>query len=471
MIRSASKNICSVRQRPIPSAPNSRAVRQSSGVSALARTPSRRFLSAQAIKVPKSPTSSGWTVGTAPSMTSPEAPSMVITAPSAMSWPPTRIRLRLVVDGEHPRARDAGPAHAAGDDGGVAGHAAARGQYALGRVHAVNVLGAGLDPDQDHLLAGRRPFLGGVGVEHRLAAGGAGRGGQALGDDLAVGLGIERGMEQLVERGGIDPEHRLLLADQAFADHVDGDAQRRLGGALAGAGLQHPERAALDRELDVLHVAIVALEQVEDPGQLGEHVGHRLFHRRRLGAGALARSQRQILRGADAGDDVLALGVDQIFAIISALAGGGIAGEGDAGRRGLAHIAEHHRLDVDRGAPVAGDMVDAAIGPGALRLPGAEHRADRAPELIVHVLREGPAPKLLDQLAVAPRQPLPVGRLELGVEMDALVLLGDLERLLERAVIEAQDDVGIHLDEAAIAVPGEARRRPRRRRGPARSRR
>ena len=55
---------------------------------------------------------------------------------------------------------------------------------------------------------------------------------------------------------------------------------------------------------------------------------------------------------------------------------------------------------------------------------------------------------------------------QIGVEMDALILLGDLERLLEQAVIEAEHDVGIHLDEAAIAVPGEARRRPRRRRGP-----
>ena len=78
MIRSASKNMCSVRQRPMPSAPNSRAVRQSSGVSALARTLRRRFASAQTISVPKSPTSSGCTVGTSPSITSPVGPSMVM---------------------------------------------------------------------------------------------------------------------------------------------------------------------------------------------------------------------------------------------------------------------------------------------------------------------------------------------------------------------------------------------------------
>ena len=40
--------------------------------------------------------------------------------------------------------------------------------------------------------------------------------------------------------------------------------------ALAGAGLQQVQRAALDRELDVLHVAVVALEQVHRLGQLRE---------------------------------------------------------------------------------------------------------------------------------------------------------------------------------------------------------
>jgi hypothetical protein len=101
--------------------------------------------------------------------------------------------------------------------------------------------------------------------------------------------------------------------------------------------------------------------------------------------------------------------------------------------------------------------VEPAVGLGALRLPGAEHGADRAPELFVDVLREGPAPEFLDQILVGGDQALEVGGVEIGVEVDALVLLGDLQRFLERAVIEAEHDVGVHLDEAAIAVPGEAR--------------
>ena len=70
-MRSPSKNMCSVRQRPMPSAPNSRAARASFGVSALARTCMRRTASAQPISVPKSPVSSGCSVGTRPSKTSP----------------------------------------------------------------------------------------------------------------------------------------------------------------------------------------------------------------------------------------------------------------------------------------------------------------------------------------------------------------------------------------------------------------
>ena len=68
-------------------------------------------------------------------------------------------------------AGHAGLAHAARHHGGVAGLAAARGQYALGRDHAVHVVGIGLDPNQDHRLAFLSVLLGAVGVEDRLAAG------------------------------------------------------------------------------------------------------------------------------------------------------------------------------------------------------------------------------------------------------------------------------------------------------------
>ena len=61
--RSSSKNMCSVRQRPMPVAPKARATRASWGVSALARTFKRRSRSAQSRSLRKASTaaiSSAW---------------------------------------------------------------------------------------------------------------------------------------------------------------------------------------------------------------------------------------------------------------------------------------------------------------------------------------------------------------------------------------------------------------------------
>ena len=65
--------------------------------------------------------------------------------------------LGLGVDVERLGAAHARTAHAAGDDGGVGGLAAAAGEDAAGGDHAAQVVGVGLLADQDHVLAARRP--------------------------------------------------------------------------------------------------------------------------------------------------------------------------------------------------------------------------------------------------------------------------------------------------------------------------
>jgi len=80
-MRVSSKNMCSVRQSPMPSPPNLMAVRASSGVSALTRTPSLRTESAHAISVPNSPDNFGSIIGIRPASTCPSEPSIVMTSP------------------------------------------------------------------------------------------------------------------------------------------------------------------------------------------------------------------------------------------------------------------------------------------------------------------------------------------------------------------------------------------------------
>ena len=122
----------------------------------------------------------------------------------------------------------------------------------------------------------------------------------------------------------------------------------------------------------------------------------------------------------------------------------------------MAHVAEDHGLDVDGGAPGGGDVVQAAIGVGAGVHPGAEDGADGAPELFVGVHREGRALLLLDHLLVFGDDLAPVIGRQGGVFVDAGVEFGVLDDLFEAMMIDAEDDGAIHLDEAAIAVPGEA---------------
>jgi hypothetical protein len=263
-------------------------------------------------------------------------------------------------------------------------------------------------------------------------------------------------MQKLIEGRRIDAVHSLVLRDQPFARQLDGDAQGRLRGALAVARLQHPELLLLDGELHVLHVAVMPLENAVDAHELRIGLRHCGFHRRLVGGGRLARLLGDVLRRADAGDDILALGVDEELAVELLLARRGIAREGDAGRRGLAHVAEHHRLHVHRGAPARRNAVKLAVLDGAAVHPGAEHRADGAPELLLRILREGRAELARDDRLVGRDQALPVGGGKIGVESEALAVLVGVEGLLEMMVIDAEHDVRIHRDEAAIAVEGEA---------------
>ena len=104
------------------------------------------------------------------------------------------------VDTHGTGADDAGNAHAAGNHRRMAGHAAARGEDALGGMHAVNVLRAGLDAHQNDLAAflfGDDRLLGG---EDDLAGRRPRRGRQAGADDVAMHARIDRRVQKLIER-------------------------------------------------------------------------------------------------------------------------------------------------------------------------------------------------------------------------------------------------------------------------------
>ena len=369
-------NMCSVRQRPIPSAPNSRAFAASSGVSALARTRSRRASSAQPRIVSKFSSIAGGTSGTgADDHASRSAVDRELIALAQLDLAEPN-GSGLQVDRERVAACHARLSHPARDDGGVRGHPAVCRQDAARVDQAVDVVGRRLPADEHDVDALSPALLGEVGVEHDGARGGAGRRVEPFRDDVDVGAGVDHRVQELVELTGVDTGDGLLARDEALLGHLDADPQRGLRGSLPRPGLEQEEPSLLDRELDVLHLPVVLLEAIERARELGVGVREELAH-------PLDRLGR-----ADAGDDVLALCVDEELAVEAPLPRRRVAREADPGARRVALVPEHHLDDVDRGAEVVRDVVRPSVDPGARRFPGVEHRTRGAVQLLAGVRGE-----------------------------------------------------------------------------------
>ena len=359
--------------------------------------------------------------------------------------------LGVIVDGNTvvvAAAGDAAGAHTTGNNGSVAGHTAADGQDALRDLHADDILGAGLQTDQNDLLPSivLDLLLCILSREDNAAAGRSRRSSQTLADSLGSlqGSGIELGMQQGVELLGLNAQHSGLLGDNALINEVAGDLQSSLRGTLAVTGLQHEELAILDGELHVLHILVVVLEAGSDLNELIVNLGHLLMQ--------LADGRRST----DTGNDILALSIDQVLAHQLLLAGSGVTGESNAGAGAHAGVTEGHLLHVDSGAPLVGDLVHLTIHIGAGVVPRAENGLDGADQLLLRVLRELLALLLEVDLLELLDQLLQIIGSQVDVLRNTLALLHGVDALLKEALAQLHDNIRVHLDEAAVAVVGKA---------------
>jgi hypothetical protein len=245
-------------------------------------------------------------------------------------------------------------------------------------------------------------------------------------------------VKQRVERAGVDRPDRLRAGQQAFLDGVDGEAHRRARMPLCAARLEHVEAPLLDRELRVLHVAVVTFERAQD------------LEQPRPDAGEPVVELREVERGAHAGDHVLALRVDQEVAARLGRPCDLVARErhARAGRR--AAVAEDHLLHVDGGAPVVGDVVETAVGDRARAVPGLEDGEDRLLELLARVGRE------VVQRGEAVGELAQRRGIEVGVQPGAALGLHPGDLPFEALARDAAHDVPEHLHEPAVRVPCEA---------------
>src|SRR6185503_1203683 len=361
----------------------------------------------------------------------------------------------VIIDLDRGRAADADFSHLPRHQCRVRRDTPSRRQDPFGGNHAAEIFRRRLYAHEQHGLAFLRGSDGSLGVQINLSGGGARPGGQPGCDRFRLvdfGRVEYRGKELFELVGGITHDRRLPV-DQLLLLHVHGELERRHSSALAVARLQHVDDAVFDGEFEVLHVLEVLLERLPNPLELLVRLRQVLFQV----------SNR--LRRADTGDHIFALRVDQELAVKLLRTIGGIACERDARPGGIACVPVDHRLDVHRGTPLARNVVLAAIHDRTVVHPRPEDGADGAQQLLPGRGREVLAGALLDQRLEADHEFLQIVDGQLGV-FDVLLVALVLEAFddgLERLVIligpllYTQHDIPIHLDEAAIAVPREAR--------------
>ena len=147
----------------------------------------------------------------------------------------------------------------------MAGATATAGEHAARRQDAVHVVGFGFGANQDDgFLFDFGQSFRGIGIEDDLSDGSTRCDVESGGNQIAgcfalfLALGSNCGCKS-IRWARRDTQDGFFGRDQSFVGKLDCDANGGLGGALGVAGLQNPQLAALDGELDVLNVAVVAL--------------------------------------------------------------------------------------------------------------------------------------------------------------------------------------------------------------------
>src|SRR3972149_1250423 len=208
----------------------------------------------------------------------------------------------------------------------------------------MDVVWRGFDAGQDHGLLRAAPPLRLPRIEHDDPGRSAWRRIEPFREEppfllrdvlLAIVEARQQEMEPVVR---LDPTNRLLACDEALRHEVHGNLHCGPRGPFPLPRLEDPPLPALDRDLDVLEVAVVLLEPLRVALELRVDLLHPVPELRDL-------QWRANPRG-----DGLALRAHQVLTVEPVLSRGGVPCENDAGPGVLAHVPEDHRLDV-RGRP------------------------------------------------------------------------------------------------------------------------
>ena len=135
------------------------------------------------------------------------------------------------------------------------------------------------------------------------------------------------------------------------------------------------------------------------------------------------------------------------------LAGCGVSGKGYARTGLVGPVTESHLLNIDRGTPGIRDIIVTAIYVRAGVVPAAEYSLDRAHQLFFRIIREVLTDFGLILCLELIGQLLQICRIQLDVLRYALLRLHGVDQLLKILLADFHNNIRIHLDESAVAVP------------------
>ena len=333
---------------------------------------------------------------------------------------------------------------------------AGRRQDSLRHVHSPNVLRARLVPHQNHLLPARRPGFRVLRREHRLAHR---RSRHRVDSAHHLPCGQVATRQRRIDHRIEQPLHILRLDsfksffnfDQPLVHHVHGHAERGRWRALPRARLQHVQLPVLDREFQVLHVAVMFLERLPHALELLVNFRHEL------------REFVQMHGRANSRHHVLALRVQQEIAKKCLFSGRRVAREAHSRPGIVAGVPINHLHHVHRRAQQPGDLLHPPIGHRFLAHPRFKHRANRAPQLFFGVLRKSLSRILLKVFLVLAHQLAPTLGRNLRIVFHSQAILHRPQARFEVFLGQPDHHARIHLHESPVRIIGKAPvlRRPR----------
>ena len=249
-------------------------------------------------------------------------------------------------------------------------------------------------------------------------------------------------MKKSVKVARVNHGNGFFFGNHTLVDKVAGNFKRGVSGTLSVTGLEHKELAVLNGELHILHIAIVVFKNTAYIFELLKSFREFFCH--------LADGHRST----NAGNNVFALCVGKEFAHKVFFTGGGVTGKGNAGSAVIAHIAEYHGLYVNGGTPGIRNIIVAAIYVGSGVIPASEYCFDGADKLFFGVGGEINADFVFIFSLELLRKLFKVVGGQLNVKLDVAFGFHFVNKLFEIFFTDLHNNIGIHLDETAVAVPG-----------------